>query len=310
MTSLVDFGLLDVAHWAAPRVCEQCERPYIPKYRARPGTQQRFCSKSCATAWRNHARPSVRPAGSPADWQRTRALARSRARHLRHAETWDGITDEEILERDGWRCQIPECKRRPIRKDLKYPHLRSKSVDYIVPLSLGGDDTAENKRAAHLGCNMARGNQMGEEQLPLFGSVREPPLATVTAGERAAMFKPRGPRKRRVCGCGAVPLKDRKFCQACADQRAAQAQQKAGPSSPVHYYVCRYCGDLNACRRTGQLREVCPARACQLARITANNLRLRQGMTQEEADALVVRQLRTGSGPGYGRWPRTAGHAA
>ena len=89
---------------------------------------------------------------------RTRDLAKARARRLRHAQTWDGITDEEILERDGWRCQIPGCKRRPIRKDLKYPHLRSKSVDHIVPLSHGGDDTAENKRAAHLGCNMARSN--------------------------------------------------------------------------------------------------------------------------------------------------------
>jgi len=106
-----------------------------------------------------------------------RRVARARARRLRHAETWDGISDAEILERDGWRCQIPGCKRRPIRKDLKYPHPRSKSIDHIIPLSLGGDDTAVNKRAAHLGCNMARGNKAGIEQVALFGSVREPPLA-------------------------------------------------------------------------------------------------------------------------------------
>ncbi len=93
----------------------------------------------------------------------------SRTRRLRHAETWDRIGDEEILERDGWRCQIPGCKRRPIRKDLKYPHPRSKSIDHIVPLSEGGDDTAPNKRASHLGCNMARGNRGGMDQLAMIG---------------------------------------------------------------------------------------------------------------------------------------------
>jgi len=149
-----------------------CEEPYVPKPMHRP--DQRWCSKSCAQAWRNGARP---PYVKGAAAQRTRDLAQARARRLRRAESWDGITDEEILERDGWRCQIPGCKRRPIRRDLKYPHPRSKSIDHIIPLSLGGDDTAVNKRAAHLGCNLARGNKAGEEQVALFGVIREPPLA-------------------------------------------------------------------------------------------------------------------------------------
>ena len=178
---------------------------------------QRFCSKSCTTAWRNGARP---PYVKGAAARATRSLAQARARRLHHAQTWDGITDEEILERDGWRCGI--C-RKVIGKKFKYPHPRSKSIDHIVPLSHGGDDTAENKRAAHLGCNVARGNEMGEEQVALFGSVREPPLATITAGERAVMFQ----RKQRLCGCGAEPLKNRKFCQRCLDQREEYRQALA-----------------------------------------------------------------------------------
>jgi len=111
----------------------------------------------------------------------SRRKARSRARSLLHAESWDGIGDEEIQERDGWRCQMPNCKfrSRKIDRNRKYPDPRSPSIDHIIPLSLGGDDTALNKRAAHLRCNMARGNRLGNEQLPLFGSVREPPLRSV-----------------------------------------------------------------------------------------------------------------------------------
>jgi hypothetical protein len=212
-----------------------------------------------------------------------RKVALARARRLRHAESWDGITDEEILERDGWRCQIPGCKRRPIRRDVKYPHPRSKSIDHIVPLSLGGDDTAANKRAAHLGCNTARSANMADEQMALFGSLREPPLATVTTGERAVMLQ----RRKRSCACGEVPLKGRKFCQGCLEQRQAEAEDRRALrlTSPVHYYTCRYCGELKACKRTVQLREVCPARPCQLARLAANNLRVRNGWTKDDADA-------------------------
>lgn len=274
-----------------PRVCEQCKESYVPKYRPRRDRPpQRFCSKRCATKWRNLAGLSggVR---RPPDWARTRQLAKSRARRLRHAETWDGITDEEILERDGWRCQIPGCKRRPIRKDLKSPHPRSKSIDHIIPESLGGDDIAENKRAAHLGCNIARSNRIGYEQVALFGSIREAPLATMTVGERLVKLQ----RKPRACPCGGKPVRYRKFCQPCGEQYWAEVEARRRSSTPVYYYTCRYCGELgvgNANRRVH--REVCPDRPCQLARRQANNLRLRNGWTREEADAFMAELVRHG----------------
>lgn len=222
-----------------PRDCELCGNSYIPKYRPPDRPPQRFCSPSCASRSRNPEAGLQR---------RTRRLAMSRARRLRHAETWDGITDEEILERDGWRCQIPGCKRRPIRKELKYPHPRSRSVDHIIPLSLGGDDTAVNKRAAHLGCNNGRSNQMapGGEQVGLFGVIREPPLVTRT--HNGVTVKP--PRLCDICGeplvAGKCPLhlpvrfvacahcgrwftahgRDRRYCQEafCRKQRDAQSR--------------------------------------------------------------------------------------
>lgn len=158
------------------------------------------CSQSCSTkvAIQHGLMPNSLPR-TPGVTRKDARKARCRTRFLRHAQTWDGIPDEEILERDGWRCQIPGCKRRPIRKDAQFPHPRSKSIDHIVPLSLGGDDVAANKRAAHLVCNVARGNRMAEEQLPLFGSVREAPLITRIEEGRVRVRKQL--KRRRSCDC-------------------------------------------------------------------------------------------------------------
>lgn len=119
-------------------------------------TQRRAGQKYCCVEHRP-PRPGTRTAGR---------VAASRRRRLRVATTWDGVTDAEILERDRWMCGI--CRKR-IGKAFRYPHPRSASIDHVMPLSEGGDDTAANKRAAHLGCNIQRSNRGGNEQLALIG---------------------------------------------------------------------------------------------------------------------------------------------
>jgi hypothetical protein len=198
--------------------------------------------------------------------RKTRALAQSRARNLRHAQTWDGISDDEILERDGWRCQIPGCKRRPIRRDVSSPHPRSKSIDHIIPLSLGGDDTAVNKRAAHLGCNVARGNTVGFEQVALLGVIREPPLMTVTASGRMTKPLERWPSCRvflyECAHCGKLFTARRarnKYCSVACRRRAAsgvRSCQRCGQQFNVILGGRKrlYCSD--SCRtRAYQLRK-------------------------------------------------------
>lgn len=204
-----------------PRPCLVCEKIFQPKAAGnnRGHKWTKACSRSCGgklAAWER-----LRPGESfdrdalalVSERRRMRRTVRSRERHLRHAQTWDGITDEEIWERDGWRCRVPEClyRSRKINPQYKYPDPRSRGIDHIVPLSHGGDDTSVNKRAAHHGCNMARGNRMGDEQLPLIGSLREPPLATGLAGVAAAQTirerrppKPPKPKvlRMRQCPCG------------------------------------------------------------------------------------------------------------
>lgn len=70
-----------------------------------------------------------------------------------------------IFERDNWTCQI--CGRK-INKRLKWPNPLSKSIDHIVPLSKGGDDSPMNVQATHLRCNLGK-NATNKGQLRLFG---------------------------------------------------------------------------------------------------------------------------------------------
>ena len=90
--------------------------------------------------------------------ERKRQYVRARRRARKGAgKTYDGVTDEQIFERDRWECQMPACLHtagRAIEPQLDHGPWR-RSVDHIVPLSRGGSDRQGNKRAAHLKCNVA-----------------------------------------------------------------------------------------------------------------------------------------------------------
>lgn len=71
-----------------------------------------------------------------------------------------------VGDRDGWKCGI--CRRK-VDRTLPYPDPRSPSLDHIIPLSERGPHTYANCRITHLGCNTARSNRGGNEQLALVG---------------------------------------------------------------------------------------------------------------------------------------------
>jgi hypothetical protein len=151
---------------------------------------QKYCDLSCRSKRKNPA------------WNRAGSVAARRRRRMRHATTWDGVSDAEVLERDRWMCGI--CRKR-IGKKFRYPHPRSASVDHLLPLSLGGDDTALNKRAAHLGCNMSRGNGRPGEQMPLpFGA--------------DVALSPRPARRARPAGAASVPAQSDDWIDAWIQQ--------------------------------------------------------------------------------------------
>lgn len=63
----------------------------------------------------------------------------------------------DIYEKYEGICQI--CFE-VIDMSYKCPDSRSFSIDHILPLSLGGNDTIANIQAAHYGCNSKKGNRI------------------------------------------------------------------------------------------------------------------------------------------------------
>lgn len=77
----------------------------------------------------------------------------------------DHFTMAHIGERDGWRCHL--CHRKVNRK-LSGMHPDGPTIDHLVPLSFGGEDTLDNVALAHRKCNLERNNS-GPAQLRLLG---------------------------------------------------------------------------------------------------------------------------------------------
>jgi hypothetical protein len=126
----------------------------------------------------------------------------------------------------------------------------------------------------------------GRHYHPSYGQQRTCSRACGTELKRRnSTFRQPQPRPRcQLCGKPCAGLRDAYCSRACA----GEAHRMAWPSSKIAYYTCRYCGKLSTAKTTAQPREVCPARECQLARLAANNLRTRYGLSKEAADAQMA----------------------
>lgn len=96
-------------------------------------------------------------------WQRNNPEARADLANRRRARRMaNGVVPykrQDIFVRDSGVCGICGDS---IDAALKRPDPLSFSIDHILPISLGGADCAENVQAAHLACNVKKGNRIGE----------------------------------------------------------------------------------------------------------------------------------------------------
>jgi 5-methylcytosine-specific restriction endonuclease McrA len=91
--------------------------------------------------------------------------ASSKRRALIRQAGHEPYTEQEIFNRDRWRCGLCGGK---VPKKAKAPDPLAASIDHILPISRGGSDTRANVQCAHLACNIDRKNR-GGSQMVLFG---------------------------------------------------------------------------------------------------------------------------------------------
>lgn len=93
-------------------------------------------------------------------WAASRRVKQGNVRHARRtliAGTRSEYVDSAaVFARDANECQL--CGE-PIDMTARFPHPLSPSIDHAKPISRGGTHTYENVQAAHLRCNMSKGNR-------------------------------------------------------------------------------------------------------------------------------------------------------
>lgn len=151
-----------------PTHCAHCKDVFESKRRsALGGAWTKCCSKSCARNleladsahnFQVYARYGewTRGGDSAKAAQRGELARRKRRARLAGVKR-EPYTLATIAERDGYICHIGK---HPVDMSAKWPDLGSPSVDHILPLSQGGDDTLTNVALACLGCNLSKGNRM------------------------------------------------------------------------------------------------------------------------------------------------------
>lgn len=115
---------------------------------------RQFCSAHCRT---EACEARLSPAERTARWERRRARWQRRRASRQGASVGPAFTVRDVVARDGWQCSL--CGG-GIDQELRHPHPMSLSLDHVMPLSRGGEHSLANAAAAHLVCNVAKGNRL------------------------------------------------------------------------------------------------------------------------------------------------------
>jgi hypothetical protein len=150
------------ARWERPTCSKLCaDRLYNAQ--VRPGPVERQCTDCGVTIAVRRTKCDPCRASSRGD---ARRRDKHRRRALKRGVASERYTLTEIAKRDRFRCGI--C-REHVDMAMKAPHVMCPSVDHVLPLACGGDDTRANVQLAHWLCNVLKRDQGGGEQLALVG---------------------------------------------------------------------------------------------------------------------------------------------
>lgn len=115
---------------SGPKACRRCGQPFSAR---QPNAT--FCSRPCYAIWHN-----THGAG----------LERNTHRLTRRERL-------AIFDRDHWTCYLCGSV---IPPDRKRPDPLAGTLDHIIPVAMNGRHHPSNLAAAHLGCNIAKGDRM------------------------------------------------------------------------------------------------------------------------------------------------------
>ncbi|WNI28676.1 HNH endonuclease [Streptomyces sp. ITFR-6] len=125
------------------RQCPTCDVVFHPGLRTRT-----YCTAACSMRAYNARREE--------DGRLARYRAERRQRERDQADPSEVFRAADVYERDGWICWL--CST-PINREASWPASDSRSVDHVVALSRGGGHTLANVKAAHLRCNLIKGDR-------------------------------------------------------------------------------------------------------------------------------------------------------
>ena len=114
-----------------------------------PSATRRFCGMKCARCYQGRAARRT-----PSGIARHKASKRRARYRARGAEVQYPYSREAIFDRDGWACWI--CGG-AVDRGAVVPAYHAPTIDHVIALAVGGEDSAANVRLAHFICNSRRG---------------------------------------------------------------------------------------------------------------------------------------------------------
>lgn len=137
---------------ALPRLrpCKACQRD----------CESRFCSDACRQVYTD--RVAIRYRQAKRRYQKV-AGRHFKQRAKRYGVAYERFPKSLVYERDNYICQL--CNE-PVLATAQYSksdgkiHMKSPTIDHIIPMSKGGDHTPHNCQTACFECNSKKGNRM------------------------------------------------------------------------------------------------------------------------------------------------------